>query len=112
MRFPEYLEKLHLLIQRYFLLQLPINSPVLLIDIETSMCHCRNVKREGLGDDNMMKLGRIHVKLADEIVIGESILHFQPEFSSITLQGKTSFDGGEEVLISRSDIYNKQTTNR
>ena len=56
-----------------------------------------------------MKLGRTH-EITDEI-IGESILHFQPEFSSITLQGKTSFDGGEEVIISQA-IYtiNKQST--
>ena len=107
MRFPEYLEKLaHN--PKIFSFTLTNQFACAPTAIERA-CIVVDVKREGLGD-NMDEIRKNTREITDE-VIGESILHFQPEFSSITLQGKTSFDGGEEVLVSQA-IYtiNKQPT--
>ena len=107
MRFPAYLEKLA---HNPKIFSFTLTNQFACAPTATEKaCVIVDVKREGLGD-NLAEIRKNTREITDE-VIGESILHFQPEFSSITLQGKTSFDGGEEVLVSQA-IYtiNKQPT--
>jgi hypothetical protein len=106
-RFPDYLEKLAYN-PKIFSFAITNQFACAPNEIERA-CIVIDVKREGLGD-NMNEIRKNTREITDE-VIGRGILHFQPEFHSITLQGKTSFDGGEEVIISQA-IYtiNKQST--
>ena len=74
-------------------------------------CVVVEVKREGLGEtiDEIRTNAR---EIADKI-IDAGVMHFSPEFNSITIQPKTSFDGSEKVILAEV-IYtiNKQPTDK
>ena len=65
-------------------------------------CIIIEVKREGLGD-GLNEIRKNTLEITDKIV-ADGVLMFSPEFYSITLQPKTSFDGSENVIVSQA-IY-------
>ena len=62
-------------------------------------CIIIDVKREGLGD-NLQEMRKNTVEITDKIV-ADGVLMFSPEFHSVTLQPKISFDGSEQVIVSQ-----------
>tara|TARA_B100001750_G_scaffold202920_1_gene178438 strand:- start:144 stop:1640 length:1497 start_codon:yes stop_codon:yes gene_type:complete len=69
------------------------------------------LEREGLGD-NLEEIKKNTRAITDEMVADGAIL-FAPEFDSVVIQPKTSYLGGEKVVISQA-VYtaNKQSTNK
>ena len=72
-------------------------------------CVIIEIVREGLGD-NLEEIKKNSREIADKS-IGDSIFVFSAEFDSIEIQPRKSFDGNENVIISKV-LYttNKQTT--
>ena len=67
-------------------------------------CVIIEVKREGLGD-NITEILKNTREVTDSILLtgeGDTILYFQPEFYSNTIEEKISFDGREKSLVSRA----------
>jgi len=72
-------------------------------------CVIIEIVREGLGD-NLEEIKKKSREIADKS-IGDSIFVFSAEFDSIEIQPRKSFDGNENVIVSKV-LYttNKQTT--
>ena len=72
-------------------------------------CVIVEIEREGLGD-NLDEIRKNTREIADKI-IADGVIIFTPEFHSITLEERTSFDGSERMIVSRA-IYtiHKQPT--
>jgi len=60
-------------------------------------CVVIEVEREGLGD-NVIEIRKNTREITDKIV-GDGIIFFAPEFYSVTVQPKTSFDGSKQTNI-------------
>jgi len=73
-------------------------------------CIIISVNREGLGN-TIEEIKKNTLEITDEIITTAE-LGFSPEFDSITLQSKSSYDGSEKVIVSNA-IYtiNRQPTN-
>ena len=73
-------------------------------------CIIISIKREGLGN-SIEEIKKNTLEITDEVVAATE-LGYTPEFDSITLQSKTSYDGSEKVIVANA-IYtiNKQPTN-
>ena len=74
-----------------------------------SGCVIIEIVREGLGD-SLEEIKKNSREIADES-IGDSIFVFSAEFDSVEIQPRKSFDGNENLIISKV-LYttNKQTT--
>ena len=74
-------------------------------------CIIISINREGLGS-TIEEIKKNTLEITDEIV-AVAELGFAPEFDSITLQSKTSYDGKKKVIVANA-IYtiNKQPTNK
>ena len=72
-------------------------------------CVIIEIVREGLGD-NLEEIKKKSREIADKS-IGDSIFVFSAEFDSVEIQPRKSFDGNENVIVSKV-LYttNKQTT--
>jgi len=72
-------------------------------------CVIIDVYRKGLGD-NLGEIKKNSREIADKIV-SDGVIVFGVEFDSVKLQPKTSFDGGEKVIVAQV-LYttNKQPT--
>ena len=72
-------------------------------------CIIIEVEREGLGD-SIPAIIKNTREITDKIV-EDGVILFAPEFYSVTLKPKTSFDGSEKVVVSQA-VYtiNKQPT--
>jgi hypothetical protein len=62
-------------------------------------CVIIEVKREGLGD-GLEEIRKNSLEITDKIV-ADGVLMFSPEFYSVTLQQKTSFDGSENTFVAQ-----------
>ena len=73
-------------------------------------CAIIEIVREGLGD-NLEEIKKNSREIADKS-IGDTIFVFSAEFDSVEIQPRQSFDGNENVIVSKV-LYttNKQTTN-
>ena len=71
-------------------------------------CVIIEVKREGLGD-NASEIKKNAREITDKIVVDDIIL-YAPEFYSVTLQSKTSFDGKKMSVAQVVYTVNKQPT--
>ena len=74
-------------------------------------CIIIGVEREGLGD-NVIEIKKNAREITDKI-IADGVILFAPEFYSITMKQKTSFDGSETMHFAQA-VYtiNKQPTDR
>ena len=74
-------------------------------------CVLIEVEREGLGD-NIPAILKNTREITDKI-IADGVILFAPEFHSVTLHSKTSFDGSEKTIVSQA-VYtiNKQPTDK
>ena len=72
-------------------------------------CAIIEIVREGLGD-NLEEIKKKSREIADKS-IGDTIFVFSAEFDSVEIQPRQSFDGNENVIVSKV-LYttNKQTT--
>ena len=76
-----------------------------------SACVVIEVEREGLGD-NVIEIRKNTREITDKIV-GDGVILFAPEFYSVTMKQKTSFDGSKTMIFAQA-VYtiNKQPTDR
>jgi hypothetical protein len=73
-------------------------------------CAIIEIVREGLGD-NLEEIKKNSREIADKS-IGDTVFFFSAEFDSVEIQPRQSFDGNENVIVSKV-LYttNRQTTN-
>ena len=71
-------------------------------------CVIVEIAREGLGD-NLEEIKKNSREIADKIV-GDGVIVFSPEFDSVTLQPKTSYDGKKTITSQVLYTTNRQPT--